>query len=73
MPEINLYLNNLLHLYPLNRTKWMLTKLLEETDYEKTRMWEVMTFVLIIWWCAKQRNWIKMGVAAVTLEGWHRD
>lgn len=73
MPEINLYLNNLLHLYPLNRTKWMLTKLLEETDYEKTRMWEVMTFVLIIWWCAKQRNWIKMGVAAVTLVGWHRD
>lgn len=73
MPEINLYLNNLLHLYPLNRTKWMLTKLLEETDYEKTRMWEVMTFVLIIWWCAKQRNWIKMGVAAVTLGGWHRD
>lgn len=46
---------------------------LEETDYEKTRMWEVMTFVLIIWWCAKQRNWIKMGVAAVTLVGWHRD
>lgn len=38
MPEINLYLNNLLHLYPLNRTKWMLPKLLEETDYEKTRM-----------------------------------
>lgn len=73
MPEINLYLNNLLHLYPLNRTKWMLTKLLEETDYEKTRMWEVITFVLIIWWCAKQRNWIKMGVAAVTLVGWHRD
>lgn len=73
MPEINLYLNNLLHLYPLNRTKWMLTKLLEETDYEKTRMWEVMTFVLIIWWCAKQRNWIKMGVATVTLGGWHRD
>lgn len=73
MPEINLYLNNLLHLYPLNRTKWMHTKLLEETDYEKTRMWEVMTFVLIIWWCAKQRNWMKMGVAAVTLVGWHGD